>query len=343
MSGAESDPQPVDIVIYQVKDGQTRLSVPIDGDTVWLTQAEMAQLFGTQPQAITKHIKAIYEEGELERKATCSKMEQVQIEGNREVKRERLVYNLDMILSVGYRVNSKLATDFRRWASSVLKEYLIKGFALDDERLKEGSNNYWRELLERIRDIRSSERMLYQQVLDLYATAADYDPTATETRAFFKTVQNKLHFGAHGHTAPEVIWERADADKPYMGLTSFSGDDVTKRDVTIAKNYLNEDELKSLNALVSGYFDIAEFRAMSHVVTTMADYVNLLDDVISSTGAPLLKGAGRVSRTQANAKAVAEYREYQGKAIPPVERAYLKSLKQLGDQAKREVKREERG
>lgn len=343
MASAKAAKQSADIVIYQAKDGETRLEVPVDGETVWLTQAEMAQLFGTQPQAITRHIKAIYDEGELERGATCSKMEQVQIEGNREVKRERLVYNLDMILSVGYRVNSKLATDFRKWASSVLKEYLIKGFSLDDERLKAGRSNYWHELLERIRDIRSSERMLYQQVLDLYATAADYDPNAIETRGFFKTVQNKLHFGAHGHTAPEVIWERADADKPYMGLTSFSGDDVTKRDVTVAKNYLGEDELKSLNALVSGYFDIAEFRAMNHVVTTMADYVNLLDDVITSTGAPLLQGAGRVSRAQANAKAVAEYRDYQAKAIPPVERAYLKSLKQLGDQAKREVRREERG
>lgn len=292
-----------EIVIYEAQDGITKLSVSFDGDTVWLTQTQIAKLFGTKPQAITKHVQNIYAEGELEEGSTCSKMEQVREEGNRLVKRNLTVYNLDMILSVGYRVNSKQATHFRRWANTILSEYLIKGFAIDDDRLKEGKSEYWRELFERIRDIRSSEKMLYRQVLDLYATAIDYDPKADESIKFFKIVQNKLHYGAHGHTAAEVIYNRADAEKPFMGLTTFKGDQVTKQDIGIAKNYLSEEELKKLNSLVSGYFDIAEFRAQQHVPTRMVDYVEQLDSVLSAAGASTLKNAGHISHKQALAKA----------------------------------------
>ena len=219
----------------------------------------------------------------------------------------------------------------------MLTEYLKKGFAMDDERLKEGGGAYWRELLDRIRDIRSSEKMLYRQVLDLYATAVDYDPRAKESVAFFKIVQNKLHYGAHGHTAAEVIWDRADAEKPFMGLTTFKGDQVTKADIGIAKNYLTEDELRSLNSLVSGYFDIAEFRAQRHVATTMADYVAQLDNVLASADAPVLKGAGSVSRKQALEKAEREYRAYQEKTLSPVEEAYLDTIKALEKKAARKA------
>lgn len=330
-----------EIVIYEAQDGITKLSVSCDGDTVWLTQGQIAQLFGTRPQAITKHIQNIYKEGELEESLTCSKMEQVRTEGSREVKRVLSIYNLDMILSIGYRVNSRQATHFRRWASNILREYLIKGFALDDERLKQGGGDYWRELLDRIRDIRSSEKMLYRQVLDLYATAVDYDPRTEESITFFKIVQNKLHYGAHGHTAAEVIWERADADKPFMGLTTFKGDQVTKQDIGIAKNYLSEEELSSLNALVSGYFDIAEFRAQRHIPTYMQDFISQLDNVLSAADAPVLKGAGRISHAQAMDKAEREYRSYQEKTLSPVEEAYLQSIKSLEKDASKGLRQSE--
>ena len=254
-----------EIIIYQTEDGVTRINVTLENDTVWLTQAQMADLFQTTPQNITMHIANVYKEGELPPDSTCKEFLQVQNEGGRNIERQRKFYNLDVIISVGYRVKSLRGTQFRIWANKVLKEYLIKGFAMDDERLKgNGGGNYWKELLDRIRDIRSSEKVLYRQVLDLYATSVDYNPKSEESIKFFKIVQNKLHYAAHGHTAAEVIYERADADKPFMGLTSFSGDMPSIKDIGVAKNYLSESELKILNNLVSGYFDFAEIQAMRH-------------------------------------------------------------------------------
>ena len=254
-----------EIVIYQAEDGLTKVECRFVDETVWLTQQQMAELFHTSRSNIVEHIGHIYEEGELDEVSTCRKFRQVRMEGNRQVTRELPFYNLDMIISLGYRVKSLIATQFRRWATERLKEYMIKGFTMDDERLKNlGGGNYWRELLERIRDIRSSEKVMYRQVLDLYATSVDYNPRSAESVAFFKMVQNKLHYAAHGHTAAEVIYERADADKPFMGLTTFSGDFPTAKDIGIAKNYLTEEELRVLNQMVSGYFDFAEVQAIRH-------------------------------------------------------------------------------
>ena len=239
-----------------------------------------------------------------------------------------------MIISLGYRVHSHIATQFRRWATEHLKEYLIKGFTMNDEKLKNlGGGDYWHELLERIRDIRSSEKVMYRQVLDLYATSVDYDPNSAESIAFFKMVQNKLHYAAHGHTAAEVIYERADAGKPFMGLTNFSGNSPIKKDVTIAKNYLSEDELKILNNLVSGYFDFAEIQAMRHNVMHMSDYVEQLDRILEAQGDSVLDNAGRISHEQAVNKALDEYRKYQEKTLSQVEEDYLRTIEKLSQNA----------
>ena len=284
-----------EVVIYQTDNGATKIDVRFVDETVWLTQQQMAELFKSSRSNIVEHIQHIYEEGELDENSTCRKFRQVQTEGSREVTREIPHYNLDMIISLGYRVKSIIATHFRRWATEHLKEYIVKGFTMDDERLKKlGGGNYWQELLNRIRDIRSSEKVIYRQVLDLYATSIDYDPKSSETAAFFKMVQNKLHYAAHGHTAAEVIYERADAAKPFMGLTAFAGDFPTAKDIGIAKNYLNEDELKILNNLVSGYFDFAEIQAMRHNPMHMNDYVQHLDNVLRTTGEKLLEDSGRI-------------------------------------------------
>ena len=265
------------IVIYQLAAGKTRIDVKIEDDTVWLSQQQMAELFSTSRTNIIEHINNIYEEEELDKKSTCQYFRQVRKEGNRNVTREIPFYNLDMIISLGYRIKSKIATNFRKWATERLKEYMIKGFTIDDERLKgNGGGSYWKELLARIKDIRSSEKVLYRQVLDLYATAVDYDPKDSKSIEFFKIVQNKLHYAAHGHTAPEVIYERADSDKPFMGLTTFSGDLPIMSDVVIAKNYLTEKELKILNNLVSGYFDFAEIQAIRHNPMHMEYYIRHL-------------------------------------------------------------------
>ena len=254
-----------EILIYQTDDGQTNIEVKIEDDTVWLTQQQMSELFQTSRTNVVEHIKHIYEEGELDEISTCRNFRQVRKEGNREVTRQIPHYNLDMIISLGYRIKSVIATRFRQWATKRLKEYMIKGFTIDDERLKgTGGGNYWKELLDRIRDIRSSEKVLYRQVLDLYATSVDYNPHSEESVRFFKIVQNKLHYAAHGHTAAEVIYQRADAEKPFMGLTSFAGELPALKDIGIAKNYLEENELKVLNNLVSGYFDLAEINAIEH-------------------------------------------------------------------------------
>lgn len=327
------------IIIYQTEDGNTNIDVLLEGDTVWLTQQQMAELFQTSRSNVVEHIKHIYEEGELDEDATCRKFRQVRKEGNRNVSRLMPFYNLDMIISLGYRIKSLIATQFRRWATDILKEYMIKGFSLDDNRLKgNGGGQYWKELLDRIRDIRSSEKVLYRQVLDLYATSVDYDPKSSESIAFFKMVQNKLHYAVHGHTAAELIYERADANKPFMGLKTFKGDMPVKSDIGIAKNYLNENELKILNNLVSGYFDFAEIQAMRHNPMHMSDYVQQLDKVLSSTGEKVLQGAGTISHRQAMEKAEAEYRKYQVQTLSPVEEAYLNTIKAIEKEAKEKNK-----
>ena len=325
-----------EILIYQTDDGQTNIEVKIEDDTVWLTQQQMSELFQTSRTNVVEHIKHIYEEGELDEISTCRNFRQVRKEGNREVTRQIPYYNLDMIISLGYRIKSVIATRFRQWATQRLKEYMIKGFTIDDERLKgNGGGNYWKELLDRIRDIRSSEKVLYRQVLDLYATSVDYNPHSEESVRFFKIVQNKLHYAAHGHTAAEVIYQRADAEKPFMGLTSFSGELPALKDIGIAKNYLEENELKVLNNLVSGYFDLAEINAIEHKPMYMDDYVKQLDSVLSSGNRKLLTGAGSVSHKQALEKAKAEYRKYQEITLTPVEKAYLESIKEVSKEVKR--------
>ena len=325
-----------EILIYQTDDGQTNIEVKIEDDTVWLTQQQMSELFQTSRTNVVEHIKHIYEEGELDEISTCRNFRQVRKEGNREVTRQIPYYNLDMIISLGYRIKSVIATRFRQWATKRLKEYMIKGFTIDDERLKgNGGGNYWKELLDRIRDIRSSEKVLYRQVLDLYATSVDYNPHSEESVRFFKIVQNKLHYAAHGHTAAEVIYQRADAQKPFMGLTSFSGELPALKDIGIAKNYLEENELKVLNNLVSGYFDLAEINAIEHKPMYMDDYVKQLDSVLSSGNRKLLTGSGSVSHKQALEKAKSEYRKYQEITLTPVEKAYLESIKEVSKEVKR--------
>ena len=319
-----------DIIIYQSEDGNTKIDVVLEDESVWLTQIQMAELFDTSKQDISYHINNIYEEKELEENRTVKEFLTVQDEGNRRVSRKVKYYNLDMIISLGYRIKSKVATNFRKWATERIKEYIIKGFIMDDERLKgNGGGNYWKELLDRIRDIRSSEKVLYRQVLDLYATSVDYDPKDVKSIKFFKIVQNKLHYAAHGHTAPEVIYERADSEKPFMGLKTFKGDLPVLRDAVIAKNYLDEEELKVLNNIVSGYFDFAEIQAIRHKAMYMEDYIQQLDSILSSTGEKLLTDAGSISHNQAIEKAKKEYKKYQVKTLSPVEEAYLKAIKEI--------------
>lgn len=329
-----------DIIIYQTEDGLTKINVKVENETVWLSQQQMAELFQSSRTNVVEHIKNIYEEGELLEIATCRKFRQVRLEGNREVNREIPFYNLDMIISLGYRIKSSIATQFRIWATQRLKEYLIKGFTMDDERLKgNGGGNYWKELLDRIRDIRSSEKVLYRQVLDLYATSVDYNPKSKESILFFKMVQNKLHFAAHGHTAAEVIYQRADAEKPFMGLTTFSGELPALKDIGIAKNYLNESELKILNNLVSGYFDLAEINAIEHKPMYMTDYIQQLDAVLTSGNRPLLEGTGTISHIQAMEKATTEYRKYQNNTLSAVEREYLDTIKTTAKEVKKNIKK----
>ena len=345
MSGLYTNPNDDnqgEIIIYQSESGDTKINARFVDETVWLTQQQMAELFQSSRTNIVEHIQHIYEEGELDEESTCRKFRQVRMEGLRQVTREIPHYNLDMIISLGYRVKSMIATHFRRWATERLKEYMIKGFTMDDERLKNlGGGSYWHELLDRIRDIRSSEKVMYRQVLDLYATSVDYDPKSAESVAFFKMVQNKLHYAAHGHTAAEVIYERADADKPFMGLTVFSGDFPTAKEIGIAKNYLAEEELKILNNIVSGYFDFAEIQALRHNPMYMSDYVEHLDRILRSTGEALLEGAGTVSHVQALEKAKREYKKYQAKTLSPVEEAYLQTIKDVEKTARKKAKGEE--
>ena len=319
-----------EILLYQSEEGKTKIEVRLENENVWLSQQQLSELYKSSRSNIVEHIKHIYEEGELNDSSTCRKFRQVQIEGNRNIAREIPFYNLDMIISLGYRIKSLIATKFRIWATERLKEYIVKGFTMDDERLKQmGGGGYWNELLNRIRDIRSSEKVLYRQVLDLYSTSVDYDPNTPDSVEFFKIVQNKLHFAAHGHTASEIIYQRADSEKPFMGLTVFPGVQPTPKDVTIAKNYLNEVELKILNNLVSGYFEFAEIQAMKHKPMYMSDYIKKLDNILSATGEKLLSNAGSVSHQQAINKAKEEFKKYQVKTVSPVEKDYLKNIKTL--------------
>lgn len=329
-----------DIIIYQTDDGLTKIDVKIENETVWLSQQQMAELYNTTKQNISLHIKNIFDENELNENSTVKEFLTVQKEGNRNVERNVKFYNLDMIISLGYRIKSKIATNFRKWATERLKEYMIKGFTMDDERLKgNGGGSYWRELLARIKDIRSSEKVLYRQVLDLYATAVDYNPKDEKSIEFFKIVQNKLHFATHGHTASEVIYERADSEKPFMGLTTFKGDIPVLSDVVIAKNYLSEEELKVLNNLVSGYFDFAEIQAIRHNPMYMEDYIKHLNMILSSTSEKLLTGAGSISHNQAIEKAKTEYKKYQVKTISPVEQEYLNTLKEISNKIENKDKK----
>ena len=327
---------PGDIIIYQTEDGLTKINVNIQGETVWLSLDLMAELFQRDKSTISRHIKNIFNEGELSPDSVVANFATTAADGKTY---QVDYYNLDVIISVGYRVKSVRGTQFRIWATQRLKEYMIKGFTMDDERLKgNGGGNYWKELLDRIRDIRSSEKVLYRQVLDLYATSVDYNPQSDESILFFKMVQNKLHYAAHGHTAAEVIYERADADKPFMGLTTFSGELPALKDIGIAKNYLNENELKILNNLVSGYFDLAEINALDHKPMYMNDYIQQLDSVLTSGNRPMLDGPGSVSHAQALEKATTEYRKYQNNTLSPVEEAYLETVKETAKWVKKNTK-----
>ena len=319
-----------ELILYQAEDETTKIEVRLENENVWLTQKMMAELFQTTPQNITIHLKNIFDEGELQKDATCKDFLQVQNEGARKVERKQKFYNLDVIISVGYRIKSHIATKFRIWATARLKEYMIKGFTIDSDRLKKlGGGNYWKELLDEIRDIRSSEKVLYRQVLDLYATAIDYDPQTDESLRFFKIVQNKLHFAAHGHTAAEVIYLRVDSDKPFAGLTSFKGRQPTQAEAMVAKNFLELSELKILNNLVSAYFDLAEINAMEQKPMKMTDYIHELDNILQSTGRKLLSNAGTISHEKATEKAALEYSKYKAKTLSEVEKAYLDAIKTM--------------
>jgi hypothetical protein len=305
-----------EIILYQTEDGRTRIQCRFENETLWLTQAQIAELFQTTPQNVTLHLKAIFSEGELSEAATCKDYLQVRSEGSREVSRNLRHYRLEAILAVGFRVRSHRGTQFRQWATARLSEYLVKGFTMDDERLKNppgrGQKDYFDELLERIRDIRSSERRFYQKVLDIYATSVDYTPDAEASQVFFATVQNKMHWAAHGHTAAEVIAERADAAQPLMGLqTTRPGGIIRKEDVGIAKNYLKADELQVLNRIVNLYIEYAELQALERKPMTMQDWIAKLDEFLKISGRRLLENAGTVSAEQAKAKAELEYARYK--------------------------------
>ncbi|WP_281669913.1 virulence RhuM family protein [Segatella buccae] len=320
------------MIIYTDESGLTKIDVKLEDDTLWLTQAQMCELYQTSRTNVVEHIKHIYEEGELQEEATCRKFRQVRQEGSRMVTREIPFYNLDMIIALGYRVRSIIATRFRQWATQRLKEYITKGFTLDDERLKAlGGGGYWKELLERIRDIRSTEKVLYRQVLEIYATSINYDPRASVSQTFFQKVQNKIHYAIHGHTAAELIVERADAEKDFMGLLTFKGNQPTLAEARTAKNYLNEKELKAMGQLVSGYLDFAERQAEREHPMTMEDWANYLDRILTMSGEQLLQDAGKVSHAEAMDHATNEYRKYKQHTISDVEQDYLNAIKRLGE------------
>ena len=320
-----------EVLIYQSDDGLTKIDVRLEEDTVWLTQLQLAELYKTSKSNISEHIANIFEEGELVKEATVRKFRTVQFEGDRQVERNLVHYNLDMIISLGSRVYSKIATNFRRWATERLKEYMIKGFTMDDDRLKElGGGGYFKELLDRIRDIRASEKVFYRQVLEIYATSIDYDPKADESILFFKKVQNKIHYAVHGETAAEVIFHRVDAEKDFMGLTTFKGDEPTLKEARIAKNYLNEKELRAMGQIVSGYLDFAERQAEREIPMTMKDWAAHLDNILTMSGEKLLEGSGSVSHSEAMNKVEDEYKKYKNKTLSGPEKDYLDAIERLG-------------
>ena len=328
----KSDMAENNVIIYTDNDGRTRIDVRLEEETLWLSQQQMAELYQTSRTNVIEHIKHIYEEGELQEEGTCRNFRQVRLEGKRQVSRELPFYNLDMIIALGYRVRSIIATRFRQWATERLKEYIVKGFTLDDERLKKlGGGSYWKELLERIRDIRATEKVLYRQILEIYATSIDYDPRAQVSQDFFKKVQNKIHYAIHGHTAAELIVERADAEKDFMGLLTFKGNHPTLIEAKTAKNYLDEKELRAMGQLVSGYLDFAERQAEREQVMTMNDWSAYLDRILTMSGEQLLQGSGSVSHDAAMEHATAEYRKYKQITISDVERDYLSSIKLIED------------
>lgn len=317
------------VLIYQDNNGITKVSVRFAEEDLWLPQAQIAELYDTTQQNISQHIDSIYTDIELERAATNKKFLLVRTEGGRQVKRNIDHYNLDMIIALGYRVQSQIATRFRRWATYRLHEYIQKGFAMDDDRLKQGGSRYFRELLQRIRDIRSSERNFYQQVTDIYATATDYDSRSDLTKVFFATVQNKLHFAVHEHTAAEVIYDRVDNEKPLVGMTSFKGDYITKDDVKIAKNYLTEIELQRLNLLVSQFLDFAEFQALDQIPMSMQEWIRALDNQIIANRRNLLEGKGNISHKQAIEKAEKEFEIYRTREMRQLESDFDREVKKL--------------
>ena len=325
------------IVVYVDDNGQPQVDVRFQDEMVWLTQAQLVELYQSSKANVSEHIKNIFDEGELDKNSVVRKFRTTASDSkNYEVN----YYNLDMIISLGYRIKSNIATKFRIWATDRLREYITKGFAIDSERLKNlGGGNHWKELLDEIRDIRSSEKVLYRQVLDLYATAEDYDPKADQSQKFFAIVQNKLHYAAHGNTAGEVIYYRVDSDKPFVGITNFKGKQPTQAEAMVAKNYLSQKELKVLNNLVSAYFDIAEINAMEEKQMRMADHLRELDAILSSTGRKLLDNAGKIISTkQAKEKALAEYRKYKAKNLSGVEEDYLENIKKTAKKLKGKIK-----
>jgi hypothetical protein len=329
----EQSPTKSELILYQTEDGKTKIEVRLQGETVWLSQKLMAELFQVTIPTINEHIKTIYDDGELEAGATIRKFLIVQTEGSRQVKRPVDYYNLDMIISVGYRVNSIRGTQFRIWATQRLREYIIKGFTLDDDRLKQaGGGNYFDELLARIRDIRSSEKVFWRKVLDIYATSIDYSPDTDLSQQFFTVVQNKMHWAAHGHTAAEIIHSRVDAAKPNIGMTTWSGGKPRKTDAEIAKNYLNEKELDMLNRIVSMYLDFAELQALNRKPMYMRDWIAKLDDFLKLSERKILTHAGKISHDKALEKAHIEYEKYRKERMnepSPVERQFIEAVKEM--------------
>lgn len=331
-----------EIIIYTTEDGKAKIKLKYESGTVWLNQSEIAELFQTTKQNISKHIKSIFEDGELDEKVVVNyKLTTTQHGAMPDKVQTKQVayYSLDMILAIGYRVRSVRGIQFRNYATTILKEYLIKGFTLDDERLKNlGGGSYWKELLDRIRDIRSSEKVFYRQVLDLFATSIDYDPNTEDAKKFFATVQNKMHYAIHQHTASELVYSRVDSDKEFMGLTAFKGELPTLKEAKIAKNYLTEKELKGLNALVSGYLDFAERQAQKKIPMTMKDWVDHVDRILTAGGENLLQDKGRISNKQMSNKVESEYKKYRAKALSPVEKDYLAHIKQIENIAEKAKK-----
>lgn len=321
-------------ILYESNDGKLKINVKLEDETVWLSQRQLAELFQTSRTNIVEHIQNIYGERELDVSATCRDFRQVQIEGTRKVARELPFYNLDMIISLGYRINSKIATAFRQWATTRLKEYIVKGFALDDERLKQNGGRYFKELLQRIRDIRSSERNLWQQITDVYATSIDYNKDAALTKEFFATVQNKMHYAIHNQTAAEIIYNRVDSSKPMIGMTNFKGDYVTKSDTHIAKNYLNENELQKLNLLVEQYLGFAELQAMREIPMKMQDWKDELDRELRHLNFSILDGKGSISHKQAIQKADEEYDKYRKKELENYKSDFDRAIEDLTAEVK---------